>query len=122
MDHATPNLPSRDFDLTEHFYAQLGFEREWRDDGWLILSRGGMTLEFFLHPDLEPATSWFSCCLRIDDLDALIDQAASAGIAEDIEGAPRLHRPKVEPSGERIGYLIDLDGSLLRLVANPPAI
>ena len=122
MDHATPNLPSRDFDLTEHFYAQLGFEREWRDDGWLILSRGEMTLEFFLHPDLEPATSWFSCCLRIDDLDGLVDQAVSAGIAEGTEGAPRLHRPKVEPSGERIGYLIDLDGTLLRLVANPPAI
>ncbi len=122
MDHATPNLPSRDFDQTERFYAGLGFEREWRDEGWLILSRGGMMLEFFPHPDLEPATSWFSCCLRIDDLDGLVDRAVSAGIAEGVEGCPRLHRPKVEPSGERIGYLIDLDGSLLRLVANPPAI
>jgi predicted lactoylglutathione lyase len=32
-DRATPNLPSRDFDATEAFYAPLGFERTWRDDG-----------------------------------------------------------------------------------------
>ena len=32
-DHATPNLPSRSFDATEKFYAALGFERSWRDEG-----------------------------------------------------------------------------------------
>lgn len=122
MDLATPNLPSRNFDHTERFYARLGFEREWRDDGWLILSRGSMMLEFFLHAELDPATSWFSCCLRIDDLDTLIDQILSAGVAEASEGWPRLHRPKIEPSGERIGYLVDEDGTLLRLIANPPEI
>jgi hypothetical protein len=122
MDHATPNLPSRSFDRTEIFYAGLGFEREWRDEGWLILVRGGLTLEFFGHAQLDPATSWFSCCLRIDDLDEIIDQAVAAGVPEASEGCPRLHRPKVEPSGERIGYLVDLDGTLLRLIANPPAI
>lgn len=122
MDHATPNLPSRSFDRTETFYAGLGFEREWRDEGWLILSRAGMTLEFFPHPDLDPGASWFSCCLRMNDIDAFIDQAVAAGIPEASEGWPRLHRPKVEPSGERIGYLVDEDGTLLRLVANPPAI
>jgi hypothetical protein len=122
MDHATPNLPSRSFDQTESFYAGLGFERKWRDEGWLILARGGLTLEFFPHAQLDPATSWFSCCLRLDDLDDLVDQTVKAGIAEATEGWPRLHRPKVEPSGERIGYLIDGDGTLLRLIANPPAI
>lgn len=81
-----------------------------------------MMLEFFLHAELDPATSWFSCCLRIDDLDGLIDQILSAGVAEASEGWPRLHRPKIEPSGERIGYLVDEDGTLLRLIANPPEI
>jgi catechol 2,3-dioxygenase-like lactoylglutathione lyase family enzyme len=57
MDRATPNRPSRDFDETERFYAGLGFEREWRDGGWMILSRGGLTLEFFPHPGLDPAGS-----------------------------------------------------------------
>ncbi len=47
-DHATPNLPSRDFETTARFYAALGFEESYRDEGWMILERGGLTLEFFL--------------------------------------------------------------------------
>ena len=61
-DTATPNLPSRDFEKTFQFYAALGFSEGWRDDGWMILKRGNPTLEFFLHPELDPLTSWFSCC------------------------------------------------------------
>ena len=70
-DHATPNIPSRDFSVTSAFYAGLGFVEGWRDAGWMILSRGGVTLEFFPFPDLDPLTSSFGCCLRLDDLDAL---------------------------------------------------
>ncbi|MFZ6826685.1 hypothetical protein ACO0TA_31065, partial [Klebsiella pneumoniae] len=41
------NLPSRDFDVTEAFYAKLGFATSWKDRGWMILQRGGLQLEFF---------------------------------------------------------------------------
>ena len=71
-DHVTPNLPSRDFDVTEAFYAKLGFATSWKDRGWMILQRGGLQLEFFPYPDLDPATSSFGCCLRLDDLDAMV--------------------------------------------------
>ena len=30
-DHATPNLPARDFAATAAFYTALGFEQGWRD-------------------------------------------------------------------------------------------
>lgn len=30
-DHATPNLPSRDFERTARFYGKLGFEQGWRE-------------------------------------------------------------------------------------------
>lgn len=118
MDHATPNLPSRSFDQTEKFYGRLGFVRGWRDEGWLILSRGGLMLEFFSHPDLDPANSWFSCCLRMDDIDGFCTELIEAGIPNAQQGWPRLHPPKVESSGERIAYLVDEDGTLLRLIAN----
>lgn len=68
MDHATPNLPSRDFDATVAFYERLGFRLRFRDTGWMILEREGLVLEFLRHPELDPLTSWFSCCLRLDDL------------------------------------------------------
>ncbi len=117
-DHATPNLPSRDFERTAEFYGRLGFVEGWRDDGWMILRRGGLQLEFFPHPELDPAASWFSCCLRLDDLDGFYAACRTAGVEETRCGWPRLKAPEVESSGMRIGYLVDGDGSLVRLVQN----
>lgn len=70
MDHATPNLPSRDFEATSQFYGKLGFSESWRDRGWMILKRGDAALEFFPFPDLDPLESSFGCCLRLDDLES----------------------------------------------------
>jgi hypothetical protein len=95
-DAATPNLPSRDFEKTARFYMALGFSEGWRDAGWMILKRSDLTLEFFLHPDLDPSASWFSCCLRLDDLDSFYATCKDAGVPEGSKGQPRLHAPKVE--------------------------
>lgn len=117
-DHATPNLPSRNFDRTERFYHALGFTTVWRDTGWMILEHGVLKLEFFPHPDLDPLTSWSSCCLRLDDLDAFYSTCKATGLPETHTGHPRLHPPKTEPWGGRAGALIDPDGTLLRLIQN----
>ncbi|MFZ5616153.1 MAG: bleomycin resistance protein [Pseudomonadota bacterium] len=118
MDRSTPNLPSRDFEKTSRFYQALGFAQGWRDDGWMILTRGAVTLEFFPYPDLDPLTSSFSCCLRLDDLDAFYAVCKASGIAEGCRGQPRLHPPKTEAWGGRVGYLTDPDGTLVRLIQN----
>ncbi|SHK31824.1 hypothetical protein SAMN02745194_04685 [Roseomonas rosea] len=117
-DHASPNLPSRHFEATAQFYAALGFVEVWRDAGWMILARGSLRLEFFPHPELDPFSSWFSCCLRLDDLDAFYAACRSAGLVEAQSGQPRLHAPKIEPWGGRAAALIDPDGTLLRLIQN----
>ena len=118
MDRATPNLPSRDFDTTSRFFAALGFVETWRDSGWMILRRGELQLEFFPFPDLDPATSSFGSCLRVDDLDALYAACQAAGVPEQRTGWPRLHPPKAEPWGGRVAALIDPDGTLFRLIQN----
>jgi catechol 2,3-dioxygenase-like lactoylglutathione lyase family enzyme len=116
MDHATPNLPSRNFEATFEFYTRIGFTQSWRDDNWMILERGGLTLEFFLHPEISPAESWVSCCLRLDDVHSFFEEVLAAGVPETDTGFPRAHRPKLEEWGGQVGALIDLDGTLLRLV------
>ena len=121
-DHATPNLPARNIAATIDFYGKLGFDTGWNDGGWLILTRGSLMLEFFPYPDLDPLSSSFGSCLRLDDLDRFYAVCIDAGIPEQRRGMPRLHPPTVEPSGMRIAYLVDLDGSLLRLVQNPAAV
>ena len=76
-DRATPNLPSRDFEKTASFFAAVGLTTAYRDPGWMILARGDVTLEFFLHPELDPKSSAFSCCLRLDDAEVWRAEAVS---------------------------------------------
>ncbi|MBL8657527.1 MAG: bleomycin resistance protein [Altererythrobacter sp.] len=117
-DSATPNLPARDFAASEAFYHALGFSTSDKGDGWMILERGDATLEFFPFPDLDPLGSSFGCCLRLDDLDAMMNAVRAAGIAEAEQGHPRFHAPRREASGLTIAYLLDPDGTLLRLIQN----
>ena len=118
-DTANPNLPARDFAATSAFYERLGFSEAFRDQGWMILTRGGVMLEFFPCPGLDPAESSFGCCLRLDDVDAFYSVCLDAGLPESTTGFPRLHAPRREESGLRMGALIDPEGSLLRLIENP---
>ena len=118
-DLATPNLPSRQFEITARFYEQFGFEQTWKDAGWMILKRGDLILEFFPFPDLDPAQSSFSCCFRMNDVSEFFEILLSAGLPELTKGWPRVHRPKREPWGGLVGALIDPDGSLVRLVQAP---
>jgi catechol 2,3-dioxygenase-like lactoylglutathione lyase family enzyme len=117
-DHATPNLPSRDFAATSAFYMALGFTESWRDAGWMILERGTLKLEFFSYADLDPYQSSFGSCLRMDNLDGFYAACKDAGIEEKTTDFPRLHPPKTEHWGGRVGALLDPDGSLLRLIQN----
>jgi catechol 2,3-dioxygenase-like lactoylglutathione lyase family enzyme len=117
-DFATPNLPSRDFDATAAFYGKLGFTVRWRGSYWMILERGSAMLEFFPYPDLDPAQSSFSCCIRLDDLDAFYQVCGGADIPEARTGRPRLNPPRTEEWGGRVAYMVDPDGSLIRLIQN----
>lgn len=117
-DEATPNLPSRDFSKTVEFYANLEFDVDYRSEGWMILSRGNATLEFFPYPEIDPYNSAFSCCLRLDDLGAIMAQVRASDVPDAREGIPRFHPPALDPSGLMIAYLIDPDGTLLRLIQN----
>lgn len=112
----TANLPSRDFDRTEAFYARLGFETAMKSDGWMILRRGESLVEFFLHGDLVPGESWFSACLRAADIDSLHREFSKAGLATDAHSIPRLTGFFQPPGAPRMFALVDEDGSLWRVI------
>jgi catechol 2,3-dioxygenase-like lactoylglutathione lyase family enzyme len=116
-DRITANLPARDFDATAAFYEKLGFIINFKDDGWMILSRGTMELEFFPYPDLDPYQSSFSACVRVDDLDGLFHAWIPAGLPG--SGIPRLHgAPQHIAPDLRMFAVVDLDGSLLRCLGS----
>ena len=113
----TANLPSRNFDATERFYATLGFQTDFRNDGWMILSRDGMTVEFFPHPDLDTGQSCFSACLRLPEIDGLhADWRATTGLTGSHDAIPRLTDPFKLADAPRMFALVDPDGSLWRVL------
>ena len=114
-DVITANLPARNFDETARFYERLGFQIGFQDEGWMILSRGSLEIEFFPHPELEPHTSWFSACVRVADVDRLYRDWSSAGLPD--HGIPRMTAPLDEPWGFRMFALVDPNGSLLRCMS-----
>ena len=116
IDRAVPNLPSRDFDATETFYGAFGFTRAFRDEGWMILTRGGLQLEFFPATNLDPFTNGFMCCLRVADVDELYDAIRRTGVPDVTIGMPRLHPVRKQDWGLRAGYLVDLNGTQLTLI------
>lgn len=118
---ATPNLPSRDLDKTEKFYQALGFVTGFKDDGWMIMQRGALEIEFFPHADLDPRTSCFSSCFRVDDLDALYAAFQAVGFPNDCWSVPRMDAPQTMPFGLRMFHLVDLDGTLIRCIDNNSA-
>jgi hypothetical protein len=115
-DRAVPNLPSRDFGTTEAFYAGFGFERLFRDPGWMILVRGGLQLEFFAVTDFDPRSSSFMCSVRVADVDELYGAIRASGVPVSTTGMPRLHAVRMQDWGQRAGYLIDPDGTQLALI------
>jgi hypothetical protein len=117
-DRITANLPSRDFGATAEFYGRLGFAVEFRNEGWMILRRGSLELEFFAHPEVDKWTSWFSACIRVDDPDALLDAWRSAGLPSDRTAIPRLTGFFRHGGAPRMFALVDPDGSLLRVIDN----
>ena len=117
-DRITANLPARNFDATIAFYGRLGFAVGFHDSGWLMLNRGPLELEFFPHPGLVPRDSWFSACIRVDDLDDLLAEWRAAGLTDDPRAVPRLTSVVHHPPVPRMFALVDLDGSLLRCLEN----
>lgn len=117
-DRITANLPASDMDKTAAFYEVLGFTVGFKDEGWMILNRGPLEIEFFPMPDVNPKTSCFSACFRVDDLDALYADFQKAGLPDNCYGTPRMNPPKTEDFGLRMFALIDPDGSLIRCIDN----
>ena len=114
QDSITANLPSRDFSKTYAFYAKLGFEELYRDPVWMIMARGDLVLEFFSYVEVDPYSSSFSACVRVADVDAL--HAAWCVAKLNNVDIPRLSALSDAPWGMRTFHVVDLDGSLLRVM------
>lgn len=114
----TANLPSRDFDVTEAFYHRLGFQTVYRGEGWMILEWRGLWVEFFPHPDLNPAESWFSTCLRLREIETVHAAWLKLDLPTDAPAFPRIGTEVLNfEDAPPMFFLHDPDGSLWRVMS-----
>ncbi len=82
----------------------------------MILRSGSLEIEFF-PMKIDPKESWFSACIRVDNLNALYESFENGGLPKDSSSIPRLTAP-IETDGLRMFAVVDIDGSLLRCIEN----
>jgi catechol 2,3-dioxygenase-like lactoylglutathione lyase family enzyme len=114
---AIPILPARDLVDTRAFYERLGFETTgwWPDafGGYAILRRGDLVMHFFRFPELSPLENYAQCYWRVEDVDALYQEARGAELPG--SGTPRLDAVGNKPWGMREFAIVDPNGNLVRI-------
>jgi hypothetical protein len=128
MAHETtiPLLPCRSLDDVVPFYQALGFQigyRQARPNPYLALRREDLHLHFFGMPAFDPATSYGSCLVIVDDLVG-IHREFAAGLRAAygkmlVSGVPRMTRPRVRKNydGHSGFSIVDPGGNWIRFGA-----
>jgi catechol 2,3-dioxygenase-like lactoylglutathione lyase family enzyme len=115
LDHVQLAMPVGAEDQAEAFYAGvLGLERQPKPEplasrGGCWFSNGDVVLHLGVEADFRPAHKAHPA-LVVDDLDALCEHLAAAGVD---------FRPDHELPGVRRGYVDDPFGNRIELIAAP---
>ena len=116
---AVPILPSRNLRETLAFFERLGFENRGAASpehwNYLIIGRGGIELQFFSMPEVDPLTTSAGCYLRVEDADAVYGEWNTTGVPTEAETGSRLMAPRDTEWGMREFALVDRSGNLLRV-------
>jgi catechol 2,3-dioxygenase-like lactoylglutathione lyase family enzyme len=121
-ESAVPILPGKDLRETLAFYERLGFEnRGAPPERWdyLIIGRGGIELQFYGDPEVDPLTTDAMCYIRVDDADAVHAEWEAIGIPRVEATGSRLEPPSLTFYGMREFALVDPSGNLLRVGSTP---
>ncbi len=103
-------VPAKDYDLSQQFYLDLGFERPWATPEVALFQAGGFRFllqNFYVKPLAEN----LMMSLAVDDADAWWRHV----LEHDLPGRYGLHTakaPAVQPWGLRVLYLSDPSGVL----------
>ena len=122
-----PLLPCHDVDEIAAFYAVLGFQQTYfqrKPNPYVALRREDLNLHFFGMPDYDPAASYSTCLVLVDDIQAL-HRAFADGMRTAYgkilaSGVPRMTRPRVRRNaGGLTGFsVVDPGGNWIRITTN----
>jgi catechol 2,3-dioxygenase-like lactoylglutathione lyase family enzyme len=119
-----PALPCASINDTVAFYVALGFEityQQTRPNNYACVKHGAIDLHFFSMKGYEPANSYSTCLVMIDDADTVY-QGFAAGLRQHygklpVVGIPRISRPNNNnAAGDRRFNVIDPGGNYIRFI------
>lgn len=119
-----PLLPCAAIDETLQFYVALGFEityQQQRPNTYGCVKREGIELHFFTLKGFDPANSYSSCVVLVQDVDALhaafITSLRQHYRKIPVAGIPRITKPNNNnAAGDRRFNVIDPGGNWIRFV------
>jgi uncharacterized glyoxalase superfamily protein PhnB len=114
---ARPFLPSKDFELSKHFYEALGFEKLL--DSEVAIFKIGATAFILGQHYQEDWASNFMMQLMVDDLDAWWAHIESLDLLAKF-GVPAPSPPALQPWGLRVAYVVDPAGVLWHVAQRRP--
>ncbi len=115
LEQICPIMPSRDFDVTEAFYARLGFQTWYKEHGqYLLMNRDKVEVHFFHHPSHDPARCDHGAYLRPSDVDEISKEIEGLNL-HSANAFPRFTPAEDKPWGMREATLFDPDGNLIRI-------
>lgn len=117
-----PILPCRSIDDQIAFYESLGFEVAYRQKApnvYASVQRGGIELHFFVMKGYDPAGSYSSCYVMVDDIDPLYADFR-AGLKRALgriptRGIPRVGALRDMSYGVRQFLMTDPGGNIIRI-------
>lgn len=77
--NAVPRFVVKDFEVAAGFYRKLGFKVDYRDEGFMILSRD--SVELHMNLDTEMVRGKSVCYIRLTGIDSLRKEAMVNEIA-----------------------------------------
>ena len=124
-----PLLPCRSVDEIAEFYGMLGFTQTYYQtlpNPYVALKREDINLHFFEMPEFNPADSYSTCLVIVQDTGALYRSFAAAMREAHgkllVSGIPRMTRPRKRKNADNLsGFaVIDPGGNWIRIMAAKP--
>jgi catechol 2,3-dioxygenase-like lactoylglutathione lyase family enzyme len=104
-----PKLPMRDLQKTAHYYTHyLGFSIIGKYPDYLIVSRDGIELHFFMHRTIEVEQNDGQVYFRVTEIDRLYEEWLLNGVSIHPNGPL-----ETKPWGQREFSVLDPDFNLL---------
>ncbi|MDP4934556.1 MAG: VOC family protein [Salibacteraceae bacterium] len=111
LQSIAPKLPMRNKSITRDYYVkQLGFQDIGSADfdGYLILAKDNIELQFFEFKDLNPKENYGQVYIRTEEIESVYEAFKAAGVAIHPNGPL-----EAKPWGQMEFSLLDPDHNLL---------